>query len=172
MVKSGNMILFIAECKIWKGASQIQSSIDQLLGYLTWRQSKAALILFVRSKNIDNVLVEIPKQVKAHSYYVRENSIQSKGQLQYILHLESGKDNEIDLSVLVFHLPKTWRRVFNRKPTENRHICTIILNLPICGKNCLIAEKYHMSVDRTNKRPPCITAPHEVVSKFTSAHTL
>lgn len=77
MVKSGNMILFIAECKIWKGASQIQSSIDQLLGYLTWRQSKAALILFVRSKNIDNVLVEIPKQVKAHSYYVRENSIQS-----------------------------------------------------------------------------------------------
>lgn len=107
MVKSGNMILFIAECKIWKGASQIQSSIDQLLGYLTWRQSKAALILFVRSKNIDNVLVEIPKQVKAHSYYVRENSIQSKGQLQYILHLESGKDNEIDLSVLVFHLPKT-----------------------------------------------------------------
>ena len=107
MVKSGNMILFIAECKIWKGESQIQSSIDQLLGYLTWRQSKAALILFVRSKNIDNVLVEIPKQVKAHSYYVRENSIQSKGQLQYILHLESGKDNEIDLSVLVFHLPKT-----------------------------------------------------------------
>lgn len=89
------------------GASQIQSSIDQLLGYLTWRQSKAALILFVRSKNIDNVLVEISKQVKAHSYYVRENSIQSKGQLQYILHLESGKDNEIDLSVLVFHLPKT-----------------------------------------------------------------
>lgn len=64
MVKSANTILFIAECKIWKGAAQIQPSIDQLLGYLTWRQSKAALILFVRSKNIDNMLEEIPKQVK------------------------------------------------------------------------------------------------------------
>lgn len=106
MVKSGNTILFVAECKIWKGPSPIQSSIDQLLGYLTWRQSKAALMFFVRNKNTDNVLEEIPKQVKVHPNYVRENSTSVKGTFNYVLHLDSGKENEVDFCVLVFHLPK------------------------------------------------------------------
>jgi hypothetical protein len=41
--------VFIAECKKWKGPKAFGEAIDQLLGYVTWRDTKAALVLFVNS---------------------------------------------------------------------------------------------------------------------------
>src|SRR5690606_33643291 len=35
--------LFVAECKFWKGPKKFLEGIDQLLGYLTHRDSKTAL---------------------------------------------------------------------------------------------------------------------------------
>ena len=43
---------FIAECKIWRGPKEIQAAVDQLLGYLRWRDCKTALIVF--NKDRDN----------------------------------------------------------------------------------------------------------------------
>lgn len=42
--------LFIGECKIWSGAKEFDAAIDQILGYSTWRDSRLALIVFVRNK--------------------------------------------------------------------------------------------------------------------------
>jgi hypothetical protein len=36
--------VFIAECKIWKSPKTIQDALRQLLSYLTWRDTKAALL--------------------------------------------------------------------------------------------------------------------------------
>jgi hypothetical protein len=44
--------LFIGECKIWHGPSEFDKAIDQLLGYTTWRDSRLALILFVKTKDV------------------------------------------------------------------------------------------------------------------------
>ncbi|MGB0945123.1 MAG: glycosyltransferase, partial [Marinomonas sp.] len=38
---------FIAECKFWKGVDSLLKTISQLLGYLTWRDSKVAVIMSV-----------------------------------------------------------------------------------------------------------------------------
>ncbi len=54
--------LFVAECAIWKGSNQFLGKIDQLLSYLTWRDSKTALICFVRNKDVANVLNTIPSR--------------------------------------------------------------------------------------------------------------
>src|SRR6202041_3474783 len=40
--------IFIAECKFWNGQKSLTDAIDQLFSYLTWRDSKAALIVFSR----------------------------------------------------------------------------------------------------------------------------
>lgn len=40
---------FVGECKFWKGEKSFLSTIDQLLGYLTWRDSKTAVIMFVKN---------------------------------------------------------------------------------------------------------------------------
>jgi hypothetical protein len=38
--------VFIAECKFWKGEKVFIGTIDQLLSYLSWRDTKAAVIVF------------------------------------------------------------------------------------------------------------------------------
>lgn len=40
--------VFIAECKWWKGPAAFRRGIDQLLGYTAWRDSRVALVVFVR----------------------------------------------------------------------------------------------------------------------------
>ncbi|WP_410646537.1 hypothetical protein [Amycolatopsis sp. cmx-4-54] len=47
---------FIGECKFWKGEEEFNKAIDQLLGYLVWRDTKAAIILFIKNKNASAVI--------------------------------------------------------------------------------------------------------------------
>lgn len=41
-------VVFIAECKFWIGEKNYLATIDQLLGYLTLRDTKAPVVIFVR----------------------------------------------------------------------------------------------------------------------------
>ena len=45
-IEQDNRAAFVGECKLWTGAAGLTAAMDQLLGYLTWRDSKAALIMF------------------------------------------------------------------------------------------------------------------------------
>jgi hypothetical protein len=47
LVSSVNKTIFIAECKIWRGKKSLQEAIAQLLSYLTWRDNRVALIVFL-----------------------------------------------------------------------------------------------------------------------------
>lgn len=55
-IEQENRAAFVAECKIWKGAKALTDAVDQLDGYLTWRDCKTALIVFVRQKDFIKVL--------------------------------------------------------------------------------------------------------------------
>ncbi len=55
-IERENRAAFVAECKMWTGKKGIASAIEQLEGYLTWRDCKTALIYFVRRKNFIKVL--------------------------------------------------------------------------------------------------------------------
>jgi hypothetical protein len=50
--------VYIAECKFWKGEKTLLATLDQLLSYLSWRDTKAAL-LAVRLVNL-RVPVALP----------------------------------------------------------------------------------------------------------------
>ena len=43
--------VFIAECKFWRGQKAFSEAVDQLLGYLSWRDSKCALLIFNKTKD-------------------------------------------------------------------------------------------------------------------------
>jgi len=51
--------IFIAKCKIWESVKTIGEGLDQLLSYLVWRDTKAALLLFVRRREVVPVFVEL-----------------------------------------------------------------------------------------------------------------
>ena len=62
LLKYKSDVVFIAECKFWGGKSQYFKTFDQLISYLTYRDSKTALVLFSRNKEISNVFSTIEKE--------------------------------------------------------------------------------------------------------------
>ena len=99
--------IFVAECKFWGGRVQHLETINQLLSYLTWRDSKTAIVYFVDRKEIAPVLQEIASATPDHPCYVRSLGQKEQGSWQiFELHLPTDKDCKITLTILAFHLPK------------------------------------------------------------------
>lgn len=98
--------IFIAECKFWRGAKSFVETIDQLLGYVQWRDSKTAILLFNRQKNLSDVLKQIPALVKEHSNFKREVEYSSETGFRYVLHHKDDRNREIHLTILAFEVPK------------------------------------------------------------------
>ena len=97
--------VFIAECAFWSGAKGFLDKTTQLLRYLTWRDSKAALIVFVWNREFTSVLHEIEEAVPKHPCFVSFTSKREETWFDFKMHLESDTNRVIHLAVLAFHLP-------------------------------------------------------------------
>jgi hypothetical protein len=102
-----NTNLFVAECKYWKGEVGFLETINQLFDrYLTWRDSKTALIFFVENKEFSRVLLSIKEAVKRHPYFVREIGGHGESSFSYIFHFPTDKGKHIYTEIMAFHFPK------------------------------------------------------------------
>jgi len=104
LVRERNKNLFVCECKIWTTAAAIAEAVDQLLSYLTWRDTKAALVVFVKRKRFDKPLQAIMETVAAHNAMKRP---EEKGETQqrFVFGKPEDPSREIFLTVMVFHIP-------------------------------------------------------------------
>jgi len=99
--------LFVAECKFWHGSSEFLKAIFQLFDkYLTWRDSKAALILFVTNNDFSSVLQTIKTDIKTHPYFTKEVGHRGESSFSYIFCLPQDKNKPVFFEVLVFHYDK------------------------------------------------------------------
>uniref|UniRef100_B0T920 Uncharacterized protein n=1 Tax=Caulobacter sp. (strain K31) TaxID=366602 RepID=B0T920_CAUSK len=96
--------LFVAECKIWNGDKHYLAAIDQLLGYLTWRDTKAALIVFNRQVGFSAVVAKVSALVRAHASYVSGPVTLDETSAQFTLALPQDRDRHVTLAVLAFDL--------------------------------------------------------------------
>jgi hypothetical protein len=55
--------VMVAECKFWRGIKSFEEALEQLEGYLTLRDTRAALIFFVTGKDVDGPLVEAEEYI-------------------------------------------------------------------------------------------------------------
>lgn len=102
-----NSNLFVAECKFWHGTSGFLKAISQLFDrYLTWRDSKAALILFVTNKDFSNVLSTIKSEVLNHEYYVGNNGEKGESSFSYVFRLPQDENKKVLLEIIAFHYDK------------------------------------------------------------------
>ncbi len=99
-------VVFIAECKYWKGEKVFIKTIDQLLGYLTWRNSKAAIINFVQNDDFTDVLEKVKTSIKIHSNFLIEQNPIDETWFNYKFHLNGDRNRQLDLAIISFHLPK------------------------------------------------------------------
>ena len=61
LIRAEGRNVFIAESKFWRGPESLRETIDQLLGYASWRDTKTAILIFNRQKNFSEVLAKIPE---------------------------------------------------------------------------------------------------------------
>ncbi|GIU02173.1 hypothetical protein TUM4630_32960 [Shewanella algidipiscicola] len=97
--------VFIAELKYWHGKKGFLETISQLLGYLTWRDSKAAVVMFVRNKDFMAVLETAKDSISEHENYLGFVNEQEEGWYSYRFHLNGDKNREVNLAVMLFHIP-------------------------------------------------------------------
>jgi len=106
IIKVGGRNIFIAECLVWGGAEYFNSKIEQLLGYTSWRDTKTAIIIFNRNKNLSGVLSQIPGVVKAHPNCKHQvTSYKHETGFRFMLHHRDDKQRDFALTVLVFDVP-------------------------------------------------------------------
>ncbi len=99
--------LFIAELKVWHGQSQFLEAISQLFDrYLTWRDSKVAVMMFVPNKEFTKTIEAVKSSIKEHPYYLEELAAREDTSLSYKFHLAEDKDKEVYLEVMMFHFPE------------------------------------------------------------------
>lgn len=98
---------FIAECKFWKGEKALLEAVDQLLGYLSWRDTKAAILLFNRDRALSGVLAKVPTVIAKHAAFVREVTIGGETRFRFVLRRPDDPEREITLTVLVFEVPSS-----------------------------------------------------------------
>lgn len=70
LIREGDRNAFIAECKIWTGPKAVAEAIEQLLSYLVWRDSKAALVYFIRTADPQATTEKLIAAVEAHPKHV------------------------------------------------------------------------------------------------------
>lgn len=105
LIRSGERNVFIAECKFWHGQKGYDGTIDQLLSYLTWRDTKAAVIIFNRNRNFSGVLQSVQEQTGKHPNFKRKLAAASETSFRYVFRQNSDEAREMHLAVLVFDIP-------------------------------------------------------------------
>jgi hypothetical protein len=106
LIRERDRNVFIGECKIWKGPRTIPDALDQLLRYLVWRDTKAALLLFIRSGQPSKVVAQAIAGVQAHPNHKRSVRSDPDGERSdFVLHAVGDDQREIKLALLPFMLP-------------------------------------------------------------------
>lgn len=99
--------LFIAECKFWHGQAEYLKAISQLFDrYLTWRDSKVAVIMFVDNTDFTNVLKTIKAVTHKHPYFIKSVGERGESSYSYVFHLPQDKNQEVLVEVIAFHFDK------------------------------------------------------------------
>lgn len=108
LIKSKEHNVFVAECKNWNGAKSITEAISQVLSYLTWRDTRAAILIFNRdNKDFTKIVQQIPDIFRGHES-IESVVLESIDTARFHYRMKKRDDHaiEIDLSVLAFDLPK------------------------------------------------------------------
>jgi hypothetical protein len=97
--------IFIAECKFWRGEKAYLATVDQILSYLSWRDTKTAIILFNKNRDFSAVLEKIKETTPHHSRFKSGPKIEKETCFRYVFGQRDDANREVVLTVLAFDVP-------------------------------------------------------------------
>ncbi len=99
--------VFISECKFWGGEKILLETIDQILGYTSWRDTKTSILIFNRNKNLSRVLAQISEIVKSHPNFLKVvEEYQHETKFRYLFRHKNDNDRSLILTICVYDVPK------------------------------------------------------------------
>lgn len=101
----GGRSVIIFECKWWSGGVAYGTAIDQLFGYLTWRQVHAVLLTFVRNQGMTQTVEAAKEATRVHSSVI--GSATGGGDSYFRSRHRHPEDSERSLTLhhILVHLP-------------------------------------------------------------------
>ena len=102
-IERDNRAAFVAECKMWTGQKEVGKAIDQLDGYLTWRDCKTALIYFVRRKDFLKTLESAEAALRAYDS-MRNVTALDKNEFECLFLSKANPGQQIKMRVMLFNL--------------------------------------------------------------------
>lgn len=97
--------VFIGECKFWAGPKMLTATIDQLLGYSSWRDTKVAVLVFNRNRDFTKVLQAIKETTSAHPNCKRMLGQRSETSFRYAFQHNDDPNRELQLAIMAFDVP-------------------------------------------------------------------
>lgn len=104
-IEEATRAAFVAECKLWKGEKALLEALDQLLGYVTWRDVKTALVIFNKdAAGFAGVQQTIGEALPKHRLYLRSKGAVPSG--EWCADFTSAEDagREVRVHVFAFNL--------------------------------------------------------------------
>lgn len=100
-INKGNILVF--ECKLWGGKKLLQDTIDQLRGYLTWRQNYGVIVIFSKIKTFSKIISDIPVIVQESLSY--KSSFRKINETHFsAVHTLEDEGKEVKIHYLLYNL--------------------------------------------------------------------
>jgi hypothetical protein len=94
------------ECKFWEGAKAFSETIDQLFGYRAWRDTKLAIVMFVREKDLTSIVEKAREALSSHPQFVEWLDAADETELRATMSWPGDERRHADLNVFFVHTPK------------------------------------------------------------------
>lgn len=96
---------FVAECKVWRGSKELGEGVGQLLRYLTWRDCKAALVVFNKEvAGFTQLLEKLPEALCTHPFFIDDLGQQGDGEWRFVFRSEEDENRLITVHVFLFNI--------------------------------------------------------------------
>lgn len=96
---------FVGECKLWGGEKVLLEALTQLLGYTTWRDCKAALVMFNKDvAGFSGVQSTIDAALRTHPKFLRAMETGRAGEWRFVFQSQEDASREVTVHVFAFNL--------------------------------------------------------------------
>lgn len=106
LIRVENKNIFIAECKFWRGPKGFSEAVEQLLSYLSWRDSKCALLIFNKNKDSSAVRDRMHELMESRTEHRRTLFHNRDGDYRYIFIKTDDPGKEIIITTQLFDIPE------------------------------------------------------------------
>lgn len=106
LIKADGRNIFVGECKFWTGEKAYLETLDQVLSYLSWRDTKAAVLMFSRNKDFTAVLEKISNSTPNHQNFKKQLKQRSESSWTHLFGHKDDANREIFITIQAYNVPE------------------------------------------------------------------